>query len=144
MEGLSARMREEGQWIVLMGFLVSVGIFFLALILNQSTVVGQTTAEGVLEFPKNDVQDVRSQVLDLTRSYGAWTDPVTRREPLIPPGFTVADFDKMKDDIEVLTLQRKNAIVSYQISDYVGNSRQVKIHYNNGVFDYNETATLPY
>ena len=48
-----ACMNEDGQWIVLMGLLVAVGLFFLALIINQSALVGQTTAEGVLEFPKN-------------------------------------------------------------------------------------------
>jgi hypothetical protein len=54
-----ARLNDEAQWIVLMGFLVSFSLFFLALIINQSTVVGQTTAESVIEFPKNDIRDVR-------------------------------------------------------------------------------------
>ncbi|MDD1657275.1 MAG: hypothetical protein LUQ41_02310 [Methanomicrobiales archaeon] len=146
MEGLSPRMREDGQWIVLMGFLVSVGIFFLALILNQSTIVGQTTAEGVLEFPKNDLQDVRSQVLDLARNYSYWRDPATRLEPLFPGEELAADgyFVKMKDDIEALTLERKSAIVNYSILSYESNTRIVTIHYNNGVFEYDETARLRY
>ena len=54
-----ARLNDDAQWIILMGFLVSFAFFFLALVINQSTVVGQTTAESVIEFPKNDIQDVR-------------------------------------------------------------------------------------
>lgn len=142
MEGLSERMKEEGQWIVLMGFLVSIGIFFLALILNQSTIVGQTTAEGVLEFPKNDVQDVRAQILDLTRNYSAWVDPVTALEPP-SPGFEKFHI-RMAHDIENLTLQRKSAIVYYSIEDWDGSQRIVKIHYNNGVFEYDEIANIRY
>jgi hypothetical protein len=143
-EGLSERMKEEAQWIVLMGFLVSIGIFFLALILSQSTIVGQTTAEGVLEFPKNDVQDLRAQLLDLTLNYSAWVDPLTAKEP------PQAEYDgihiRMKEDIENLTLHRKSAIVNYSIGLWpvMGNFRTVKIHYNNGVFEYDESANIKY
>ena len=54
-----ARLNDDAQWIILMGFLVSFSFFFLAMVINQSTVVGQTTAESVIEFPKNDIRDVR-------------------------------------------------------------------------------------
>ena len=43
-----------------MGFIVSFSLFFLAVLLNQSTVVGQTTAEAVSEFPKEDIRGVRN------------------------------------------------------------------------------------
>ncbi len=39
-------MNEDAQWIIMMGFLVSFSFFFLAMVINQSTVVGQTTAEN--------------------------------------------------------------------------------------------------
>ena len=47
-----AGLKDDAQWIVLMGFVVSFSLFFIAIVLNQSTVIGQTTAEAVLEFPK--------------------------------------------------------------------------------------------
>ena len=131
MEGLSERMKEEGQWIVLMGFLVSIGIFFLALILNQSTIVGQTTAEGVLEFPKNDLQDVRAQLLDLARDKSRGT-------------LTSGEERRIGEDIENLTLHRKSAIVYYSIGEWAAENRLVEIHYNNGVFEYDETANIKY
>lgn len=58
-----ARLNDDAQWIVLMGFIVSFSMFFIAIVLNQSTVIGQTTAEAVLEFPKNDIRDVRYAII---------------------------------------------------------------------------------
>ena len=66
-----ARLNEEGQWIVLMGFVVSISIFILAIVVSQSALVGRTTSESVLEFSKNDIQDLRNEIMSLERhKYG--------------------------------------------------------------------------
>jgi len=123
-------MNEEGQWIVLMGLLVAVGLFFLALIINQSALVGQTTAEGVLEFPKNDIRDLREAVFDYVERY----------EALRNQGYD----DNVKGDIIAISLERKNAVVQFgngTPQDVSGRwLRPVDIHYNNGVTVYNETV----
>ena len=119
-----ARLNDDAQWIVLMGFMVSFSLFFLGIVINQSTVVGQTTAEGVLEFPKNDILNVRSAVLQSS-------------------GITIpADLDNVKKDISSIALSRKNAIVSFRVAcgDPLCESKLIDIHYNNGVTAYNETA----
>jgi hypothetical protein len=120
-----ARLNDDAQWIVLMGFIVSFSLFFLGIVINQSTVVGQTTAEGVLEFPKNDILDIRSEVLQSSKITVA------------------ADFDDVKKDISSIALSRKNAIVSFRVTQAPPGSTYTKIidiHYNNGVTAYNETA----
>ena len=48
-------LNDDGQWIVMMGFLVALGMFMLAIVISQTPLVGQTTAESVIEFPKNEV-----------------------------------------------------------------------------------------
>ncbi|MCK9276534.1 MAG: hypothetical protein M0P22_00410 [Methanoculleus sp.] len=116
-----ACMNEDGQWIVLMGLLVAVALFFLALIINQSALVGQTTAEGVLEFPKNDIRDLRSAVFD----------------------YIDASCDSgVKEDIVAISLERKNAVVSFtaDVTPWDNNLYMVDLHYNNGVTVYNETV----
>jgi len=105
-----AGLNDDAQWIVLMGFLVSFSFFFLALVINQSTVVGQTTAESVIEFSKNDIRDVRDLIIRNT---------------------TVSNSTVINDDITAISLSRKNAVVKYSYIDSL-------IHYNNGVTDYNE------
>jgi len=110
-----AGLNDDAQWIILMGFLVSFSFFFLALVVNQSTVVGQTTAESVIEFPKNDIRDVRDVIVRNT---------------------TMSNLTIINSDITVISLSRKNAVVDYHYSD------SLSIHYNNGVTDYNENWTL--
>jgi hypothetical protein len=113
------RLNEHGQWIVLMGFVISIAIFFLAILLNQSVLVGQTTAESVLEFPKSDIQDLRSEVWGIySRSM---VDPSFPRDPCI-------------NDINHIAMARKTAVI--QINP--DTSRGWIIHYNNGVTDYYE------
>jgi hypothetical protein len=112
-----ARLNDDAQWIILMGFLVSFSLFFLAMIINQSTIVGQTTAESVIEFPKNDIRDVRQ---------------VIRQAVNVPnPGI-------VEDDITVLSINRKGSVVNYEYSIGSDNMKYIQIHYNNGVTEYNE------
>lgn len=113
-----AGLNEEAQWIVLMGFIVAIALFFLAIVVSESTLVGQTTAESVLDFSKSDIEDLRSQVLD-------WNNI----NPVDPD---------IKEDIRVLMLSRKYATVDF----YQPAPNLLKIHYNDGVTRYDETITL--
>lgn len=131
MEGLNA----EGQWIVMMGFLVSLGIFFLAVIISQSTLVGQTTAEGVLEFPKNDIQDLRHDILEV--------ENFNRTQC---PSFSSCGsiMKNISQEIQQISLYRKSAIVNVNFDywDCSKGDRVVDIHYDNGVTTYDETTTI--
>ncbi|WP_342677608.1 hypothetical protein [Methanofollis sp. UBA420] len=121
------RLDDDGQWVVMMGFIVAVGFFFLALVVNQATLVGQTTAEGVLEFPKSDIRDVTSEVQYIVHN------------TTLNHGDTWKDLEK---DIEALERARKNAIV--QIDDPVpdGKYNRTRIHFNNGVTTYDATTYI--
>lgn len=122
MEGLN----DEAQWIILMGFLVSFSLFFLAMILNQSTVVGQTTAESVIEFPKNDIRDISHIIKDHAGDNGQVGDRVNH-------------------DIINLSIKRKGAVVNYTLHTLVyqktDNFNHSLIHYDNGVTIYEENWT---
>ena len=124
-----ACMNEDGQWIVLMGLLAALGLFFLALVINQSALVGQTTAEGVLEFPKNDIRDLRLAIFDYYDDY----------EEL-----TFLQKQHYMEDIVRISLERKNAVVYFEdgpLREVSGRwLRPVTIHYNNGVTEYHETV----
>ena len=115
-----ARLNDDAQWIILMGFLISFSFFFLALVINQSTVVGQTTAESVIEFPKNDIRDVRH---------------------VIGQSVNTMNFDVVKTDITVLSMNRKGSVVEYS-NFTAANATYIQIHYNNGVTEYNENWTV--
>jgi hypothetical protein len=130
-----ARLNDEGQWIILMGIMVSIGIFFLAFIINQSTLVGQTTAEGVLEFPKNEIQDTRSEIFRWSEHISELPDAASR----------AAEKNISLRDISTIARYRRNAEVWFRIDPEVnvgGNKYfPITIHYNNGVTEYNEAIT---
>ncbi len=119
MEGLNNR----AQWIVLMGLMVSIALIFLAIVINESSLVGQTTAESVLDFPKTDIKDIRSEIIE-------WHD-----YNLIGG----VDGAGIQQDIINLTLARKNALVNFSV-DPAGEI--LTIHYNNGVTKYDETVKV--
>jgi hypothetical protein len=100
--------------------LVSFSFFFLAMVINQSTIVGQTTAESVIEFPKNDIRDVRGVIICSVN--------VTN------PGV-------VRSDITVISLSRKNAVVYYSSPQIKDNHTVINIHYNNGLTEFNENWT---
>jgi hypothetical protein len=114
-----AGITDEAQWIILLGFIVSISIFSLALIVNESTLIGQTTSESVLEFPKTQVQDVRSEILEYYENGTI--------DEIAEPG--------LKQDLRDISLQRKNAIVVYETIS----PTKLSIHYNDGITEYNET-----
>jgi hypothetical protein len=122
-----AGLNDDAQWIVLMGFVVSFSLFFIAIVLNQSTVIGQTTAEAVLEFPKNDIRDVR--------------DVIIRSEFLTVNNIQdVNNITNVQKDIRTLSLSRQNAVVNISSTPPTAQNpyTTVAIHYNNGVTIYNE------
>lgn len=115
-----AWLNEDGQWIVMMGFIVSVSIFTLALVASQAPLVGKTTSESVLEFSKNDIQDLRSEIMTLKNM-----------------GLT--NNSTLKSQVQNLSI-RNNIIVNYSNStDPIAGTEFVYIHFNNGVTSYSET-----
>ena len=90
------------------------------MVINQSTVVGQTTAESVIEFPKNDIRDVRGVIIS---------------------SMNVTNPGVVRGDITVISLSRKNAIISYTSPQIKDNHTVINMHYNNGVTEFNENWT---
>lgn len=114
-----ARLNDDAQWIILLGLIISVSIFFLALIVNEATLVGQTTGESVIELPKSDVQDLRNEILSLANVGKFSPDP---------------DIEK---DITQLSMTRETALVTISGVPPLGTKPStgdtISIHFNNGV-----------
>ncbi|MHC1625861.1 MAG: hypothetical protein ACXQTG_06410 [Methanoculleaceae archaeon] len=117
-----ACLNESGQWIILMGFAVSVAIFFLALVTSQGVLVGQTTAEGVSEFPKKEIRDLRCEVQWIAEEF--------------------PEDEMLIHDLEILSIRRDVAVVNISIGEAVTISgreyRPVYIHYRDGTTGYSE------
>lgn len=122
---------DNAEWILLMGFIVSFGIIFLAILLNLSAAAGHTPSESVTEFPKSQIRDVRAELADAT----------VKSE-------SESDFEAKLEAIRKLALARDSAVVEanltygrYADADY--DYAELTVHYNNGVTEYDGTYLLP-
>jgi hypothetical protein len=119
-----ARINDEGQWIVLIGFIVAISMFFLAIVVSESTLVGQTTSEAVLDFSKADIQDLTIK----TRDLGLFNNP----------NINTTEGEEIKKDIEKLYGERKGVITNITTQDPGKDKwyRNVSLHYNDGITSY--------
>ncbi|MEI6293888.1 MAG: hypothetical protein WCP36_09395 [Methanomicrobiales archaeon] len=124
-----ASLNDDAQWLVLLGLIVCIGMFSLAVIINESVLVGQTTAESVLDFSKSDIQGLRGEVLRTVES-----------DQVNGPG----NLNVGTPEIEKLYLLRKHAIVTIKQDDGVitPDLLYILVHYNNGVTNYYETMVF--
>jgi len=111
-----AGLNDDGQWMILMALIISITIFILALIVNQSILVGKTTAEAVLEFPKSDIQDLKNEIVRIKEVY-----------PVNP--------NRFNNNIRAIGLERKSALIDYSIDAM---TKRIEIRYNNGITEYHE------
>ena len=54
---------DSGQFILLTSIIVVVGMVIILVFLNQSLMAGHSSAESIMNFPKNDIRDIRSVTL---------------------------------------------------------------------------------
>ncbi len=133
------RLDDEGQWIVLMGVVVATGMFILAIIINQAPMVGQSTSEAVLEFPKNEIQDIRYHLAPIAEIDKNTTGLLGSE------GFE----NKIRKDMQALSMARNNVVLDFDIDRDTGfedlfyRYNELDIHYNNGVTTYDEEYSVP-
>ncbi|RJS72309.1 MAG: hypothetical protein CW694_03145 [Candidatus Syntrophoarchaeum sp. WYZ-LMO15] len=63
MAGINPFVRDEGgQWILLSGLIIAVGLVVLSILLNQAMMAGGRSPEAILKFPKDDIREFRWEV----------------------------------------------------------------------------------
>ena len=82
---------ERGQWIISAGFLVSVSIIILALLLNQAMMGGYQSSGAILEFPKHEIREL---VQEMHREVNIAAD---RAWNMTPYNNTFAPYNTTKD-----------------------------------------------
>ena len=95
---------ERGQWIISAGFLVSVSIIILALLLNQAMMGGYQSSGAILEFPKHDIRELvqethREVIIAADRAWemtpynnSCLPHDTTKDRDAVRANFTIANF----------------------------------------------------
>jgi hypothetical protein len=114
-------MSEITVGIVMLGFIISIILIFLALIVNQSALVGKTTAESVLEFSNLIFKNARAEILEYY-----WKGTINQSD--------------LRSNMLNMSLERKSSIVLY---NYNQTENIIYIHYNDGYTEYDEIMRGP-
>jgi hypothetical protein len=141
---------ESGQWLLLAAMIVAVGLAVLIVFVNQSLLAGHSSAGSIMDFPKNDIREFRSEAVNEAYLLGteansqgtSLTDRQSRFENM---------FDRFTADISYI-YSTKGSTVSVKYNESLNYSILpggqsidnigLILNYNNGDTQYNETTTV--
>jgi hypothetical protein len=55
---------DTGQWLLLGSMIVGVGLAVLIVFVNQSMLAGHSSSGSIMDFPKNDIRELRSETVN--------------------------------------------------------------------------------
>lgn len=61
---LILRDDESGQFILLMSIIVAIGLVIILIFFNQSMMAGHSSAQSIMDFPKDDIRDFRTKTVN--------------------------------------------------------------------------------
>jgi hypothetical protein len=58
------RKDDSGQFLLLTSIVVSIGLVILLIYMNQSSVAGHASSESIMNFPKNDIRELKAETVN--------------------------------------------------------------------------------
>ncbi|HMK46670.1 MAG TPA: hypothetical protein VK436_08595 [Methanocella sp.] len=140
---------DGGQWLLLIAVIVSIGLAVLIVFLNQSALAGHSSAGSIMDFPKNDVRDVRSETVSEAYILGMQANQapdINQRNTWFTNNFT----QYMKDTKTIFGDKGAVFNVNYDVGSNASlpaTEQQIQnltlnMYYNNGDTMYNETTVV--
>jgi NAD(P)H-dependent flavin oxidoreductase YrpB (nitropropane dioxygenase family) len=67
---------DKGQWITLSGLTISLSLVIVAILINQAGVTGYYSSYAVMEFPKEQIRELKTQTHETAKSAAqlAWNN----------------------------------------------------------------------
>ncbi|HEY3274531.1 MAG TPA: hypothetical protein VGJ92_12240 [Methanocella sp.] len=141
---------ETGQWLLLGSMIVAVGLAVLIVFVNQSVLAGHSSSGSIMDFPKNDIRELRAETV--SEVYIAGTDANLQ-------GATLADrqsrfetmFDRFVEEARYMYSSKGSDVnISYSeglnYSNLPGGQSMDNVtlflYFNNGDTQYNETRVV--
>ncbi|HEY3274692.1 MAG TPA: hypothetical protein VGJ92_13060 [Methanocella sp.] len=134
---------DQAQWLLLSSLVVSFGIVALLLLLNTAALAGHSSIESAMDFPKNQIRDLRTISVDEARIIGSETSAnfTTEADRLLHFGENYTRF--VKDTINLY--ERQGTIVDITCTPLIDGSAvlgKIDIFYNDGNTMYMVTQTV--
>ena len=141
---------DSGQWLLLGSMIVAVGLAVLIVFVNQSMLAGHSSSGSIMDFPKNDIRELRSETVNEVyllgtdaNSHGtSLADRQTRFETQFNQFIAEAHdlYSARGSDMAVTYAEDFNTsgLPGGQTIDNV----TLFLYFNNGDTQYNETTTV--
>jgi hypothetical protein len=55
---------DSGQFLLLTSIVVAIGLVILLVYINQSSVAGHASSESIMNFPKNDIREIKAETVN--------------------------------------------------------------------------------
>lgn len=139
---------DSGQFLLLSGVIISLGMVILLIFINQSSMAGHSSSDSIMSFPKNDIRDIRTETVEEVQwialrennnpyliGYNA-----TTRGPHRQDMFNES-FVRYAKDLSGLIAEKGcmvNVTCSPELNDQNISSAMIGIYYNNGETIYSE------
>jgi hypothetical protein len=149
---------DSGQFILLMSIIVAIGLVIILVFLNQSLMAGHSSAQSIMDFPKNDIRDFRSVTLSEASQIGAETNSyINSTHDTDPNAFNNIYSTKFSQFINqtqeifqqqgtTVGIDYNNSVMPVTLSDdrivYLGDSATINLYYNNGETSYDDNTTV--
>jgi len=156
---------DSGQFILLMSVIVAVGLVIILVFFNQSLMAGYSSAQSIMDFPKNDIRDFRSATVNEAQGLGVeMNDNINASRNEDPNTFNSTfngSFNNYIGQIQDIFAQQGTLVeVTYQnnvapviVNDsvynrtytfYMCNYTIINLYYNNGETSYDDNTTVYY
>jgi len=149
---------DSGQFILLMSIVVVIGMIILLVFFNQSLMAGHSSAESIMDFPKNDIRDLRSTTLSEATQIGNEANTyINSSQNTSQSAFNNAfdaNFNNYTSQLQEIFEEQgttvevydNTSLMSVNLSNgktiYLGYSATINLYYNNGETSYDDNTTV--
>lgn len=150
MSGLKAD--ESGQWLLLGAMILAIGLAVLIVFVNQAALAGHSASASIMDFPKNDIREFRSEIMIegylLGQEANIMGTSLPERRQMLNTNFT-----HFAEELRNHTMAKgSDSVVKYSDVDGLNYSTlpggqsidnlTIFMHYNYGDTQYNETVKI--
>jgi hypothetical protein len=149
---------DSGQFILLMSIIVAIGLVIILIFFNQSLMAGHSSAQSIMDFPKDDIRDFKVETLSEAQELGARSNSGIL---LIKNDSTTAFNDSFNSSFDTYIAQVQDIFaqhgtrvdVRYRANIkqvpapgnktlYMGENMTINLYYNNGETSYDDNNTV--
>jgi hypothetical protein len=136
---------DSGQFLLLTGVIISIGMVILLIFLNQSSIAGHSSADSIMSFPKSDIRDIRNETIGEAYLIGDRENKNTSHNSSMKMNMFNASFSQFASNVTRL-YEEKGCLVNLTAVPALDNgtisNATISIYYNNGETLYFENVTV--